>query len=110
MKYIEEVEIYFLIILFMKEQINYFPNNKSEIEQTKDKLCKKLIIYTIIVDILWILGIWIIIWLFYILYLISYKKKLNPKCYKKILIIWCSPLILSLLLFWWCITFYLYHF
>jgi hypothetical protein len=43
----------------MKEQINYFPNNKSdfEVEEKKEKLCKKLIIYTSLVDILWLLGI-----------------------------------------------------
>ncbi len=77
----------------MEEQINYFPNNKSdfEVEEKKEKLCKKLIKSTILIDVLFFFGIWIIIWLFYILYLISYKKDLNPKCYKKILIIWGCP-------------------
>lgn len=74
----------------------------SEDEQ-KRKKCKEVFIITIIMDLCLLTGIWIIVWLVRGLFIPSYKKDLDEKCYKKLQILWVSPLVLWLLLFWWCI-------
>lgn len=84
----------------MEEQIS--PLSEEEIEQRK-KWCRKILITTIIMDLLILTGVWIIVWFLYLFFILSYKKDLDQKCFKKILIIWFIPLILLLLLFWWCV-------
>ena len=92
----------------MEEQLNYFPHNEDNIvDEQKNKLCKKVLITTIIIDVLFFTWIWIIWWLIYLAFIISYKKELDSKCFKKILIIWFVPIILILLAFWWCLLIFL---
>lgn len=85
--------------------------SKFSTDKQKEKLYKKYLILTIIMDLLFFTLFWALLRLWFIYFILKNSSNLNPEYFKKLLFIWGIPLIIWLLLLvigliaiWWCLS------